>query len=69
MRKDQRAPDAEVDTAHRCQEQGSSNILALVGMGAVSTGWVCGEKHATGSNAGKIGEKIFNLKHQSPDSQ
>jgi hypothetical protein len=34
-------------------EHGSSKIRAFWGIGAVSTGWVCGAKHATGNNATK----------------
>jgi|RhiMethySRZTD1v2_1073278.scaffolds.fasta_scaffold156781_1 hypothetical protein len=34
-----------------CREQGSSKMRAFAGMGAVTAGFVWGEKHATGSNA------------------
>jgi hypothetical protein len=35
-------------------EHGSSSIRALAGMGAVSTGCVWGDKHAMGTNVGKM---------------
>lgn len=42
--------DTPPQTIIPVDEHGSSNIRAFTGMRAVSTGLVCGEKHASGDN-------------------
>ena len=42
--------DTPPQTIIPADEHGSSNIRAVAGMRAVSTGLVCGEKHASGDN-------------------
>jgi len=42
--------DTPPQTIIPVDEHGSSNIRAFAGMRAVSTGLVCGEKHASGDN-------------------
>jgi len=53
--------DTPLHNATPFSEQGSSKMRALAGIGAVTAGFVWGEKHARGSNAIKRLKKFCGL--------